>query len=145
MKTDLHHTLAKAARAETIEHAIGRAAKLYLDASAAKLSPEVSARLTAGRRAALVAMNSRSAAETVQLGGGTLARTPDSADTIGSPTFWGASVLVALALALYAGAQWDQDRRASEAAEADMEILAGDVPMDAYFDKGFKSWVVQGK
>jgi Protein of unknown function (DUF3619) len=28
-----------------------------------------------------------------------------------------------------------------DAAEADTEILASDVPMDAYFDKGFKTFL----
>lgn len=138
-------TLAKEQRRAQIEAKIGRAAKIYLDASVSKLSPDLSRRLMDARRAALVAMNSRSAAETVAVGGGALARTPESADTVGSPLFWGASVLVGLALAIYAGVQWDQSSKAADAAEADIEILASDVPMDAFFDKGFKSWVSQSK
>jgi hypothetical protein len=119
---------------------------LYQDASTSKLSPNISRRLQDARRAALVAMNSRTAAETVAVGGGTLARTAGrDGDVSGTPMFWGAALLAALALALYAGAAWDQNRRAAEAAEADLEILASDVPMDAYFDKGFKSFVDQTK
>lgn len=135
-------TLAKQARKTQLEDKLGRAAKLYLDASASKLSPTIGRRLHEARRAALVAMNSRSAAETVSVGGA-LARS--AGDSSSYPRVWGAALLIGLALALYAGTAWDQHIRASEAAEADLEILASDVPMDVYFDKGFKSFVIQSK
>jgi hypothetical protein len=134
---------AKSERRSQLEAKLGRAAKLYLDASASKLSPNVSRRLQEARRAALVAMNSRTAAHNVAVGGGTLARTGN--EQANTPLLWGASLLAALALAVYAGMQWDQNVRAHEAAEADLEILASDVPMDAYFDKGFKSYLSQNR
>jgi Protein of unknown function (DUF3619) len=133
---------------ETLERSLetkfGKAAKHYLDASASQVKPDVARRLAEARRMALVQMNTRPAHHSVSMNG-TLAQAGGWSDRVTDPTFWGAGLLVALALALYGGMQWDQNKRAQDAAEADIEILGSDVPMDAYFDKGFKTWVKQGQ
>ncbi len=123
------------------EGAVARAAKLYLDASARTMKPDVAQRLAESRRHVLAQMNARTAGGPVAVGGGALAQHADSSSRLSDPTFWGAGLLVAIALAIYGGLHWDMSRKATEAAEADVEILASDLPMDAYFDKGFKAWV----
>lgn len=142
--TTTSQPLAKLERRLQLEDQFGRAVKLYLDASASRLSPDTSRRLQDARRAALVAMNTHRAGDALSVGGGSLAHRATQADGNAS-WMWGASLFAALALALYAGWQWDQNRRAAEAAEADIAILASDVPMDAFFDKGFKVFVTQPK
>ena len=129
---------------DALEAKIGQATKLYLDARASQLSPTLARRLSESRRLALVQMNARPAQTTVVNRGGTLAQSGGFTDHITDPTFWGAGLLVAMALAMYGGVHWDQNRRAADAAEADMEILSSDVPMDVYFDKGFKTWLTSG-
>jgi hypothetical protein len=123
------------------ESAVARATKLYLDASTRTVKPEVAQRLAEARRHVLAQMNARAAGGSVAVGGGALAQHPDFTSRLSDPTFWGAGLLVAIALAIYGGLHWDMNRKASEAAEADTEILASELPMDAYFDKGFKAWV----
>ncbi len=136
---------AKAARTNAVQDQIGRSIKHYLDASAINLDSNIAQKLVVARRAALVAMNSRTAATSVAVGGGALARTHGRTEGEDRAMFWGVGLFTALALAIYGGIHFDQNRRAVEAAEADIEILASDVPIDAYFDQGFKSWVQQGK
>jgi hypothetical protein len=140
MKNSLRTPLTSAQR-DALEAKIGKAAKLYLDARASQLQPNVTRRLSEARRMALVQMNARPAHATVSNRGGTLAQAGGFSDRITDPTFWGAGLLVAMLMAMYAGMHWDQNRRAMDAAEADTEILASDVPMDAYFDKGFKTFL----
>ena len=144
MNTPSRTSLPPAER-DALEAKIGAAAKHYLDARASQLSPAVSRRLSEGRRLALVQMNARPAQTAVLNRGGTLAQAGGFSDRITDPTFWGAGLLVAIALALYGGMHWDQNKRAADAAEADMEILSSDVPMDVYFDKGFKTWLSSEK
>jgi hypothetical protein len=141
MKTEQHISANRQARREQLQARLGTSVKNYLDAGAQSVSPAIAQRLMQARRAALLAMNSRAAGDAVSVGGGALARTHGGADAAGSPAVWGAGFLIALALAIYGGMQWDQNRKAAEAAEADIEILASDVPMDAFFDKGFKSFM----
>jgi Protein of unknown function (DUF3619) len=140
MKNSSRTALTSAQR-DALEAKFGKAAKLYLDARTSQLQPNVTRRLSEARRMALVQMNARPAQATVSNRGGTLAQAGGFSDRITDPTFWGAGLLVAMLMAMYAGMHWDQHRRAMDAAEADTEILASDVPMDAYFDKGFKTFL----
>jgi hypothetical protein len=53
-------------------------------------------------------------------------------------------LLLPLALAL-AGVvaiyQWQQNQRAAELVEIDAQLLADDLPIDAYLDRGFEAWL----
>ncbi len=144
MKSSSRSTLTPA-QYDALEAKIGKAAKLYLDARASQLQPNITRRLSEARRMALVQMNARPAQTAVVNRGGTLAQAGGFSDRITDPTFWGAGLLVAMAMAMYAGMHWDQNSRAADAAEADMEILSSDVPMDVYFDKGFKTFLNSDK
>jgi hypothetical protein len=46
-----------------------------------------------------------------------------------------------LALGLFVVNYWHQAQLAQENAEIDAEVLTGDLPIDAYLDKGFDAWL----
>ena len=54
--------------------------------------------------------------------------------------------VIALAV-LAAGAvgiqRWQQDQRSAELAELDYQLLTDDLPIDAYLDRGFHTWLKQ--
>jgi Protein of unknown function (DUF3619) len=49
--------------------------------------------------------------------------------------------LLMLVLGLYASNHWYQAQLQEEIIEIDTEVLTGDLPMDAYLDKGFDAWL----
>ena len=49
--------------------------------------------------------------------------------------------LIFLILGLYASNHWYQAQLQEEIIEIDTEVLTGDLPMDAYLDKGFDLWL----
>jgi len=51
------------------------------------------------------------------------------------------AVLLGVALTLIYG--WQQNQKAAEFADIDSRLLAGDLPIDAYLDKGFDAWLKQ--
>ncbi|MGH8691541.1 MAG: DUF3619 family protein [Burkholderiales bacterium] len=53
-------------------------------------------------------------------------------------------VLLPVAMLLASGAAiytWQQNQRAAELEEIDSLLLADDLPIDAYLDRGFQSWL----
>ncbi|MDX1375359.1 MAG: DUF3619 family protein, partial [Burkholderiales bacterium] len=52
-------------------------------------------------------------------------------------------VLLVLGLVFLYSAQ--QSRRAAEAVELDTQLLADELPIDAYLDKGFEAWLNRRK
>ena len=56
-----------------------------------------------------------------------------------SPSLLVALALLALGLALVYSAQ--QKRHAAEVVELDTQLLADELPIDAYLDKGFEAWL----
>jgi hypothetical protein len=51
------------------------------------------------------------------------------------------AVLLGVALTVIYG--WQQNQKAAEFADIDSRLLAGDLPIDAYLDKGFDAWLKQ--
>ena len=49
--------------------------------------------------------------------------------------------LVALRVAFVATYNWEQKQRAKEVEELDALVLTGDLPIDAYLDRGFEAWL----
>lgn len=49
--------------------------------------------------------------------------------------------MAVLVLGLLAINVWQQSQRAQEVEEIDAAVLAGDLPLDAYLDKGFDAWL----
>jgi hypothetical protein len=53
-------------------------------------------------------------------------------------------VLLPLAMLIASGAviyAWQQNQRADELEEIDTQLLADDLPIDAYLDRGFQNWL----
>jgi uncharacterized iron-regulated membrane protein len=49
--------------------------------------------------------------------------------------------LVMLLIGFGAIYTWQQNQRAEELAEIDAQVLTGDLPIDAYLDRGFQNWL----
>ncbi len=49
--------------------------------------------------------------------------------------------LLMLVIGLYASNLWYQAQLQEEIIEIDTEVLTGDLPIDAYLDKGFDAWL----
>jgi hypothetical protein len=49
--------------------------------------------------------------------------------------------LLALAIGLAAVYSWEQRQRAAEVEELDALVLTGELPIDAYLDRGFEAWL----
>ena len=102
----------------------------------APLGASVSARLRAARERALERQKPESAPGLAWTGG-VLGR-------LGG--FSGISLrlvvpLIALAIGLAAVYTWEQSQRAAEVEELDAQVLTGELPIDAYLDRGFEAWL----
>ena len=49
--------------------------------------------------------------------------------------------LLVVALTLFTIRNWQQTQRVAEVEEIDASLLTGDLPLDAYLDKGFEAWL----
>lgn len=49
--------------------------------------------------------------------------------------------LLVVAVTLFAIRNWQQTQRVAEVEEIDASLLTGDLPLDAYLDKGFEAWL----
>lgn len=97
----------------------------------------------AGTRERLRAARERALARQRAEAPGALVRVGDLLASVG----WrGLSTRVLLPLAVLvlavAGMQtWHEKRRVAELVEIDSELLADDLPIDAYLDRGFQNWL----
>ena len=110
----------------------------YLDRGAADLRPGTLYRLQQARAAALSAAGERAPAAELAtphgafggwLGGGRAAAVR-----------WVGVALVAATLAL-AYQQWHTMQQVREYEDVDLHLLASDLPIDAYLDRGFQNWL----
>jgi phage baseplate assembly protein W len=102
----------------------------------APLDASIAAKLRAAREAALARQKPESA-HGVTWAGGVLAR-------VGG--LRGLSLrlimpVVALAVGFAAVYTWEQRLRAAEVEELDALVLTGELPIDAYLDRGFEAWL----
>ncbi len=60
-----------------------------------------------------------------------------------APSLWSRVVLptALLILSVVAISQWRETQQAAEIEEIDAAVLSGDLPLDAYLDKGFDTWL----
>ena len=101
---------------------------------ATEFSPAVLARLRAARDEALRAFPAERAGS-VALAGGLLGR-------VGAPRALRIlAPAVVLAVACTAIFTWQQNQRAAEVEELDALLLSSDLPIDAYLDPGFVTWL----
>jgi hypothetical protein len=73
-----------------------------------------------------------------------LAWAGDVAGSVGNPRYFFSRLVLpalVLALGLFVVNYWQQAQLAQENAEIDAEVLTGDLPIDAYLDKGFDAWL----
>jgi len=117
------------------EEQFGNRIRQILDQEA-PLDPRIAERLAAARRAAL---------ERQRLEPAPALRWVDN--VLGRVEGWGGRslrILVPLAL-LLAGAvaiyAWQQNQRLAELEEIDAQLLSDELPIDAYLDRGFQSWL----
>lgn len=120
-----------------------------LDRGAASVPAGVAYRLQAARQQALARLTSESAtgaaSGTLNARGGTrsLWGAGGGGGFLQSARFWVAALVLAGALA-YA-LHWQDARQESELAEIDTSLLASDLPVDAFIDKGFQNWIRRGE
>lgn len=119
--------------------------KGYLDESVRELKPGTLYRLQQARSRALDALaRSRSVAQTLHAPA--LAGLPGSAWSSGKTPWRSARLWIGVVLIAATGfgyQQWLAYHRTSEMAELDALILASDLPIDAYLDKGFQTWLTR--
>lgn len=118
------------------EIGLGMKVKQALD-EGLRVSPRAAARLREARSRALAAHKQNAAAEDVVLAGHVLAR-------VGGFGGLTRRVLLPLVLTLAGLAgiySWQQEQRAAELEEIDARLLADDLPIEAYLDRGFEAWL----
>jgi hypothetical protein len=120
------------------EQRFGREIKAYLNQSL-DLAPTTLDRLKAAREAALA----KQRAPGFELVPAWAGRAFGSLGLGAGAARWLAPIVIAAA-ALFGYQQWQASQAPLEEdpmAEIDTELLKGDLPIDAYLDKGFKQWL----
>ncbi len=118
----------------TIEDQIARRLVAELDHGLVAIEPAMRERLTLARREALA--HQRITMQVLSLAG--IGRSLGDA--------WyshGRAALMAIMVIglLFVGEAWRQDNQVSEIEEVDSALLADDLPIDAYLDRGFDKWL----
>ncbi len=116
----------------------GRKVRQALD-EGLRVAPHVAERLRAARERALAVQRREQPAQGFVRSGraGVLAR-------LGGWVGFSWRVLLPLAVTLAGLAgmhRWQQEQRALEVEELDARLLADDLPIEAYLDKGFEAWL----
>lgn len=102
----------------------------------APLDASVSVQLRAARERALERQKPEAAAGLVWAGG-----VVGRLGGIGGLSLRLIVPLIALAIGLAAVYTWEQRQRAAEVEELDALVLTGELPIDAYLDRGFEAWL----
>jgi len=111
-----------------------------LDEAAAELRPGAVYRLRQARAAAMagVSIVESTATETTMAGAGSGSGSRFALR--GAPLRWiGVALLVAAAGFGYQ--QWHAMQQVHEFEDVDLHLLASDLPIDAYLDRGFQNWL----
>jgi len=117
------------------ESDIARKLTGYLDRGVADLRSGTLYRLQQARAAAL-AGDGHAQATGLELATAGRGRT----GAWGSPARWFGAVLLVAALG-FGFQQWHALQQAREFEEIDLNLLASDLPIDAYLDRGFQNWL----
>ena len=112
----------------------------HLDRGAASLRSGTLYRLQQARAAALAGVNRAHATGpelvTAAAGGGSGERP----GLRGTPVRWLGAALLVAALG-FGFQQWHSAQQVREFEELDLHLLASDLPIDAYLDRGFQNWL----
>ncbi len=109
----------------------------YLDDTLADLDPAVLRRLETARARALAAIPDRESVSSMAWAG-----TSSQGGNPGRPWFGTARILApaaALLIIMLAGYVWQELMFPPE--EDEIELLADELPLNAYLDKGFQQWI----
>lgn len=120
----------------------GRQVASLLDEGLARVDEDVLTRLQVARKAALgVAAAPRHARALAMAGAGGSTGGGGLRDWFAGPRLWLALGLLALAISGVTLTELGSDPEADAAADLDLAILADDLPVTAYIDNGFDSWL----
>ena len=103
---------------------------------AAPLDASVTAKLRTAREAALARQKPESA-QGLAWAGGVLARVGG----LRGLSLRFVMPVIVLAIGFAGVYTWEQRQRAAEVEELDALVLTGDLPIDAYLDRGFEAWL----
>jgi hypothetical protein len=121
------------------EHEKGRRIARYLDDSLDALDPSIVRRLETALSRALAALPDREAAAELALAGAAPGRSGPAATPSWAGTFRVLLPAAALLVAMVGTYVWQELN--SRPDEAEMDLLADELPIDAYLDKGFQQWI----
>ena len=121
------------------ESRIARRVTACLDQGAASLRAGTVYRLQQARAAALAGVE-RAHATDVALATGGSAASAGRSGVRGSPARWLGAVVLIAALG-FGFQQWRAVQQVQEFEELDLRLLASDLPIDAYLDRGFQNWL----
>ncbi|MFO1396439.1 MAG: DUF3619 family protein [Burkholderiales bacterium] len=112
----------------------------YLDIGAASLKAGTAYRLQQARARALDRL-----ADPVPVGETRLAHALVGGGSAGGSRrgLWLACGVLLLAALAFGWQQWKAYQQANELADIDVQILSSDLPIDAYLDRGFQTWLTR--
>ncbi|MCC6869474.1 MAG: DUF3619 family protein [Burkholderiales bacterium] len=123
------------------EQDFSRKIKGYLDMGAAEMRPGTAYRLQQARAQALARVTgiapvaqSRYAPALAGAGGG-------ARHGLRRSGWIGIGVVVFAGALAFGYQEWRTDRKTREIADLDVQILTSDLPIDAYVDRGFQTWL----
>jgi len=111
----------------------------HLDTGAARLRAGTAYKLQQARARALAQLDPAYAAQAQlvpSLAGGVTRSTTGLRRSM-----WLAFALLLLAAGFFGYQQWSAYQQTRELAELDLQILSSDLPIDAYVDRGFQTWL----
>ncbi len=111
----------------------------HLDAGSADLRQGTAYRLQLARQAALARLSEMATATAGEHGGTGVLRLSGGPWRTSGWRFWLSVGLLLGALMFYF--EWAEYRNLRELEEMDAAILASDLPIEAYLDKGFHNWL----
>jgi hypothetical protein len=112
----------------------------HLDRGAAGLRPGTLYRLQQARGRALAGVSRAGIAATELATAGTGSGTRTTTLRTGGPVRWLGLVLL-LGMLGFGYQQWHAAQQVREFEELDLHLLASDLPIDAYLDRGFQNWL----
>lgn len=118
--------------------------KGYLDAGVAELKPGTAYRLQQARQQALARMTQAEPVAESRLAHAFASQ--GSAPRAAAPLWKSGRLwfgIAAIVLASFAWQQWQLYQQTRELEELDAQLLASDLPIDAYLDRGFQNWLTR--
>jgi hypothetical protein len=112
----------------------------YLDRGTAGMRAGTVYRLQQARAEALAGMSPARATEAELATAGAGGASSSRSDARGGAVRWLGALLLIAALG-FGFQQWQALRQVSEFEELDLHLLASDLPIDAYLDRGFQNWL----